>query len=67
MKYKLNAVKLLPQMLARLDRTVVLVLSIVGWQHIGRKLALDVAWGVVLGHDVHLAIANRLCHANIHC
>lgn len=54
-------------MLARLDRTVVLVLSIVGWQHIGRKLALDVAWGVVLGHDVHLAIANRLCHANIHC
>ena len=57
----------MPQMLARLVRTVVLGLSIVGWQHVGRKLALDVAWWVVLGHDDHFAISNSLCHANVYC
>ena len=52
-------------MLARLVCAVVLALSTDGPQHIGSKLALNIASEVVLGHDVHLAIANRLCYANV--
>ena len=54
------------EVLARFVRAAVLVLPIDRGQHVGSILAHYVSLGVVVGHNDHVAIANRLGNAKVH-